>query len=134
MKGRWSASLRRLGAAPQVQEVSAELKQYLEERYLEKEVAANTSAQVKAFAEIVAAVDATPNAVVRLGNLLVAKHTSTSGSSQLFAQSLTAAQMRLIEENPGILASPERVLEMLAIISSTVGSGPPAIDGTPPAP
>lgn len=41
----------------------------------------------------------------------------------MFAQALSAAQMRKIEENPGILATPDRVLEMLAIAMSASGLG-----------
>jgi hypothetical protein len=124
---------RRVQSNPEVRDALVEVQQYLEERYLEREVAANTSEQANAFAELVSAVDAMPNAVVLVGNIVVAKHTPRSGDARLFAQSLSPAQMQLIEKNPGILASPEQVLHMLAV-ATTSGAGPAAIDSKPTAP
>lgn len=132
MSWSWSGIFKRVADQPQLREVAAEFDQYVEARYLQRELAANTSEQVKAFAELFAAVEAVPNAVVLVGNLVVAKYTPANGASKLYAQSLSPQQMRVIEQNPGILASPERVLEMLAILSNAPGPGSTGIEAPPP--
>ena len=49
-----------------------------------------------------------------VGDLLIAKHSPTRSEPHLFAPILSPEQLRQIHYNPGILASRDRVLEILA--------------------
>jgi len=120
----------RVKSEPQVLEAVDQLKQYVEQRFLEKEIVANTGEQAVAFREVLEALGEVPNAVVLVGNMLIARHTPPGGTPQLFAQSLSAEQLRRIQANPGILASPENVLAMMAL--AMADSAPASVSGSAP--
>ena len=108
----------RAESQPHVQRSAQELQQYVEQRFLEREIVTNTTELAKAFESVMNAMDGSSKAVVLIGNLLIAKH-SLNGVDHTFAQTLSARQLDHVHENPGILASPDKVLEMLALAMAT---------------
>jgi hypothetical protein len=124
---RW---FRRVRSEALVQDAAHELRQFAEQKYLEREIVTNTSELAKAFGAVMDAMGEVDKAVVLVGSLLIARHAGPDGRSNVFCQTLSAEQLRHVQANPGILASPERVLEMLAVSMA----GPQPAGALPPSP
>lgn len=91
----------------------------LEQRFT-LEAVGRTQAEVDAIVtdnavQLIAALADIPNAVVRVGALMVIKYTNEAGGSVMLQRQLTSMEIRALERNPGIQAHPARALELLSI-------------------
>lgn len=87
--------------------------QALEATYLDKPQAEANHLQAGAAAQLITALGSTPNACVQVGSLLLVKATDGEGKCAVIARTLTAEELRRIEENQAILKRPEEILEWL---------------------
>jgi hypothetical protein len=55
-----------------------------------------------------------PNAVVRVGGLLIIKQTDADGDPAVLTRELSTREIRALELNPGIQKDPHGALELLA--------------------
>lgn len=65
--------------------------------------------------QLIAALADIPNAVVRVGALMVIKYTDGLDRPVMLQRQLTSMEIRALERNPGIQADPARALELLSI-------------------
>lgn len=91
----------------------------LEQRFT-LEAVGRTQAEVDAIVtdnavQLIAALADIPNAVVRVGALMVIKYTNEAGGPVMLQRQLTSIEIRALERNPGIQAHPARALELLSI-------------------
>ena len=91
----------------------------LEQRFT-LEAVGRTQAEVDAIVtdnavQLIAALADIPNAVVRVGALMVIKYTDRFGNAVMLQRQLTSMEIRALERNPGIQADPARALELLSI-------------------
>ena len=91
----------------------------LEQRFT-IEAVGRTQAQVDEIVtgnavQLIAALADIPNAVVRVGALMVIKYTDELDRAVMLQRQLTSMEIRALERNPGIQANPARALELLSI-------------------
>jgi hypothetical protein len=63
---------------------------------------------------LIASLAGIPNAVVRVGGLLVIKQTDADGNPAVLTRELSTREIRALELNPGIQKDPHGALELLA--------------------
>ena len=64
-----------------------------------------------------------PNACVRVGSLLVVKHTPQGGEAVLLVRNLSPIEIQAIVQNPGIQRNPEQALELLSTAVYAIQAG-----------
>jgi|CXWL01.1.fsa_nt_gi hypothetical protein len=85
----------------------------VEAKYLDKPQAEANSLQAAAAASLIGALATVPNACVQVGTLLLVKATGPDGKSAVVARTLTADELKRLEEQQSILKQPEAILEFL---------------------
>jgi hypothetical protein len=64
---------------------------------------------------LIASIADIPNAVVRVGGLLIVKQTNVNGVPAVMTRELSMREIRALELNPGIQKDPQVVLQLLAV-------------------
>ena len=82
-------------------------------KHLDKPQAEANKAQAEAASQLITALKDTSAACVQVGSLLLVKAPNSNGDSAIFTRTLTAKELKELEENQSILGQPERVLEWL---------------------
>lgn len=85
----------------------------VEATYLDKPQAEANNLQAAAAAGLIGSLATTHTACIQVGSLLVVKATDAEGHSTVAARTLTADELKEIEENQTILREPQRILEFL---------------------
>jgi transcriptional regulator with XRE-family HTH domain len=95
-----------------------QLKRELEDR-VSIEVSGRARAEADAIktssaVQLIASLAGIPNAVVRVGGLLIVKQTGADGIPAVMMRDLSSLEIRALELNPGIQRDPQGVLQLLA--------------------
>lgn len=85
----------------------------LKTAYLDKPQAEANQTQADAAAKLISALQNVPNACIQVGTLLLVKVTRQDGTCTVAVRTLTATELKRLEENQSALRRPEEILEML---------------------
>jgi len=77
--------------------------------------AQNDAIKTASAVNLIASLANIPNAVVRVGGLLILKQTNADGVPSAIIRELSIREVRALENNPGIQKDPHRALELLAL-------------------
>jgi hypothetical protein len=72
-----------------------------------------------------------PNAIVRVGGLLIIKQTDAIGASGVITRELSTREIRALELNPGIQRDPHQALQLLALAVAELEEGERDVDRRP---
>lgn len=78
--------------------------------------------QSEALLNIITSLEKIPNAVIRIGSLLVVKETNAEGSPFIQCRSLSILENYYINKNPQLLKQPSKILNELALIADNNSS------------
>jgi hypothetical protein len=109
---RWWARVKTGLTSPEVQQRLAKVEAYAES-YLNERVGENNLNEARALSEVLGALNDIPHACMRIGSLLLVKHTGLDGPVVL-TRSLSPLEIRILEKFPEILKDPLTVLDLLA--------------------
>lgn len=96
-----------------VQKRMTKIEQAIQDQYLNKPQAEANAHQAEAVSSLVNALKEIPDACIQVGSLLVVKTTGADGKPMVLARTLTAQELKLLEENQPMLRCPDRILEWL---------------------
>jgi hypothetical protein len=96
-----------------VQKRLTKVERAIQTNYLDKPQAEANEHQADAVSSLVNALKEVPDACIQVGSLLMVKTTSADGKSMVVARTLTAQELKLLEENQPMLRCPDRILEWL---------------------
>jgi hypothetical protein len=96
-----------------VQKRMTKVEQAIQTNYLDKPQAEANAHQAEAVSSLVNALKEVPDACIQVGSLLMVKTTGTDGKPMVLARTLTAQELKLLEENQPMLRCPDRILEWL---------------------
>ena len=88
------------------------VEQAIQTHYLDKPQAEANAHQAQAVCVLVNALKEIPEACIQVGSLLLVKITG-NGKTMVIARTLTAKELKLLEENQPMLGCPDRILEWL---------------------
>ena len=130
---RWIARAKSLLTNKETQERLQKLERALQVAILEKPQAEADKLEAEGAAALIQAVAAAPDAICRVGSIVVLKVTGQDGKPKLVVQTLTPTEMIEAEKNKSLLRSPLQLLEMLSkqrveITPVPDGSPQPVID------
>lgn len=77
----------------------------------QSEIDVNSS---QALLNIVKSIESVPNAVIRIGSILVVKLTNELGEVSLQSRTLSIKEMYLLNKNPDLLQKPQKILSAIA--------------------
>ena len=89
------------------------VEQAIQTNYLDKPQAEANAYQAEAVSSLILALKEVPEACIQVGSLLIVKTTGADGQSMIAARTLTAQELKLLEENQPMLRCPDRILEWL---------------------
>jgi len=96
-----------------VQKRLIKVEQAIQTTYLDKPQAEANAHQAGAVSSLVNALKDVPDACIQVGSLLVVKTTGVDDKPMVLARTLTAQELKLLEENQPMLRCPDRILEWL---------------------
>lgn len=96
-----------------VQKRLTKVERAVQANYLDKPQAEANAHQAGAVSSLVNALKEVPDACIQVGSLLMVKTTGADGKSMVLARTLTAEELKLLEENQPMLRCPDRILEWL---------------------
>jgi hypothetical protein len=96
-----------------VQRRITKVEQAIQTNYLDKPQAEANAHQAEAVSALVNALKEIPEACIQVGSLLMVKTTGIDGRPMVVARTLTAQELKLLEENQPMLRCPDRILEWL---------------------
>jgi hypothetical protein len=96
-----------------VQKRMTKVEQAIQTNYLDKPQAEANAHQAEAVSSLVNALKEVPDACIQVGSLLMVKITGADGKPMVLARTLTAQELKLLEENQPMLRCPDRILEWL---------------------
>lgn len=96
-----------------VQRKLTKVEQAIQTNYLDKPQAEANVHQAEAVSKLVDSLKEVPDACIQVGSLLMVKTTSVDGKPMVVARTLTAQELKLLEENQPMLRCPDRILELL---------------------
>jgi hypothetical protein len=96
-----------------VQKRLTKVEQAIQTNYLDKPQAEANAHQAAAVSSLVNALKDVPDACIQVGSLLMVKTTGVEGKPMVLARTLTAQELKLLEENQPMLRCPDRILEWL---------------------
>jgi hypothetical protein len=97
----------------QVQKKLTKVEQAIQTNYLDKPQAEANAHQAAAVSSLITALKDIPDACIQVGSLLMVKTTSVEGKPMVLSRTLTAQELKLLEENQPMLRCPDRILEWL---------------------
>lgn len=127
----WRGKLQGGLASDRVQSRLAEIEQRLTLEAVGRAQAEVDSKVTESAVTLIESLGDIPNAVVRVGALMVIKYTPDGADTVLLLRHLTSAEVRALERNPGIQSDPVHALELLAVAVQQLQSADSAGDSTP---
>jgi len=109
---RWFAHTKEAITGDEVVERLKKIERSLELQYISKPQAEVTHATATAAAQLIVALQQTPQAAIQIGNLLILK-VRRSGEPSLIVRSLSERELALIDADPEILGAPGQLLRLL---------------------
>lgn len=109
----WLSRSKQALTSAEVTERLAQVERALQLQYVHKPQSEVTLASGSAAAQLIAALEHTPQAVIQIGTLLLIKMTVDSAGS-IYVRTLSEKELALLSAHPDLFASPARLLSMLA--------------------
>ncbi len=118
---RWGAKLRSGIETDYVQRRMEEIEERTSFEIVGKVLAENDAIKTDSAVRLIASLADIPNAVARVGAILIVKQT-VHGTPNVMIRELNTREIRALEQNPGIQRDPSHALELLAIAVGQIDS------------
>jgi hypothetical protein len=113
----WAAVRRGLSSS-EVRDRLAKIERALELGIVDQRQAVYDQTEAAAVAQLLASLQAVPRACIRLGSIMLVKYAESNGDPVVLVRTLSQSEIRIFEQYPAIQRSPERAIELLAMIAA----------------
>ena len=116
--GRFRAQAKELASSEEVARRLQKVEHAIEVATLRKPMSEENVNQADAASRLLQALNAVDNAVLLVGSMIVVKVTNADGTADVFAKTLSVAEVRAFETNQHLLKNPREALDRLHLLSA----------------